>query len=91
MWRGLASAHRGSPIASSGTRATLGGGRTGQIKGRLKNIRAWATQSYNHICIELAEKPQAYAPIYMRTEEGEALLEDFANGSFTAGHLDTEA
>ncbi|WP_243654479.1 UPF0149 family protein [Novosphingobium sp. PhB57] len=46
---------------------------------------------YNRICIELAEKPEAYAPIYMRTEEGEVLLEDFANGFFTAMHLDMEA
>jgi len=46
---------------------------------------------YNRICIELAEKPEAYAPIYMRTKEGEVLLEDFANGFFTAMHLDMEA
>lgn len=46
---------------------------------------------YSRICIELAEKPEAYAPIYMRTEEGEVLLEDFANGFFTAMHLDMEA
>jgi len=46
---------------------------------------------YNRICIELAEKPEAYAPIYMRTEDGEVLLEDFANGFFTAMHLDMEA
>ena len=46
---------------------------------------------YNQICIELAECPEVYAPIYMRTEDGEVLLEDFANGFFTAMHLDMDA
>ena len=41
--------------------------------------------------IELAEQPETYAPIYMRTEDGEVLLEDFANGFFTAMHLDMNA
>ena len=48
-------------------------------------------QRYNRICIELAEQPETYAPIYMRTEDGEVLLEDFANGFFTAMHLDMNA
>ncbi|MFC4595914.1 UPF0149 family protein [Sphingobium tyrosinilyticum] len=46
---------------------------------------------YNQICIELAGRPEAYAPIYMRTDNGEVLLEDFANGFFTAMHLDMGA
>lgn len=46
---------------------------------------------YSRICTELAEKPEAYAPIYMRTDDGEVLLEDFANGFLTAMHLDMEA
>ena len=41
--------------------------------------------------IELAECPEVYAPIYMRTEDGDVLLEDFANGFFTAMHLDMDA
>nr|WP_240198249.1 UPF0149 family protein [Novosphingobium sp. P6W] len=57
----------------------------------IRTVRRTILKRYNRICIELAEKPEAYAPIYMRTEEGEVLLEDFANGFFTAMHLDMEA
>ena len=46
---------------------------------------------YNRICKELAERPEAYAPIYMRTDDGEVLLEDWANGFFTAMHLAMDA
>lgn len=48
-------------------------------------------QRYNRICIELAEQPEIYAPICMRTKDGEMLLEDFSNGFFTAMHLDMNA
>lgn len=60
-------------------------------KARSAPARRTILKRYNRICIELAEKPEAYAPIYMRTQEGEVLLEDFANGFFTAMHLDMEA
>ncbi|KMS52505.1 hypothetical protein V474_11830 [Novosphingobium barchaimii LL02] len=61
------------------------------LNARSAPARRTILKRYNRICIELAEKPEAYAPIYMRTEEGEVLLEDFANGFFTAMHLDMEA
>lgn len=42
---------------------------------------------YNEISTALSERPKAYAPIYMRTDAGEVLLEDWANGFFGAMRL----
>ncbi|HWT29821.1 MAG TPA: UPF0149 family protein, partial [Propylenella sp.] len=39
---------------------------------------------YNEISSALAERQERYAPIFMRTDEGEVLIEDWANGFFGA-------
>lgn len=59
--------------------------------GRSAAARRTILKRYNQICIELAERPEAYTPIYMRTDDGRVLLENFANGFFTAMHLDMDA
>lgn len=46
---------------------------------------------YEQICDELAESPETYAPVYMRTDDGEVLLEKFANGFFTGMRLALDA
>lgn len=46
---------------------------------------------YEQICDELAESPETYAPVYMRTDDGEVLLEEFANGFFTGMRLALDA
>ena len=37
---------------------------------------------YNAISFALSEDPKSYAPIYMRTDDGEVLLEEWANGFY---------
>ena len=39
-------------------------------------------QRYNEIGSTLSGGPRRYAPIYMRTDDGEVLLEEFANGFY---------
>ena len=46
---------------------------------------------YNRACLDPARQPEAHAPIYMHTDDGDVLLEDFANGFFTAMLIDIEA
>lgn len=46
---------------------------------------------YNEISAVLGERPDAYAPIYMRTDDGEVLLEDWANGFFGGMRLAMDA
>ncbi|WP_419255976.1 UPF0149 family protein (plasmid) [Caulobacter sp. ErkDOM-YI] len=46
---------------------------------------------YNKISDVLANAPHAYAPIYMRTDEGDALVEDWANGFYGAMRLNMAA
>ena len=46
---------------------------------------------YNKISDVLAIAPHAYAPIYMRTDEGEVLVEDWANGFYGAMCLNMPA
>lgn len=46
---------------------------------------------YNKISDVLANAPQTYAPIYMRTDEGEVLVEDWANGFYGAMRLNMAA
>lgn len=46
---------------------------------------------YNEISAALAEHPKSYAPIYMRTDDGEVLLEDWANGFFGGMRLAIDA
>jgi uncharacterized protein len=45
------------------------------------------TERYDEICGVLAFRPEAYAPIYMRTDDGEVLLENWATGFFTGVNL----
>lgn len=55
---------------------------------------AAATQAivarYNEINSALAERPDRYAPIFMRTEDGDVLIEDWADGFFGAMRLAIE-
>lgn len=37
-------------------------------------------QRYNEISTALGEHPESYAPIYMRADDGEVLLQEWANG-----------
>jgi len=50
------------------------------------SVAAAATKTiidrYNQISTALSDDPQSYAPIYMRTDDGEVLLEEWANGFF---------
>lgn len=46
---------------------------------------------YNEISTALGEHPESYAPIYMRTDDGEVLLEEWANGFFGAMRLALDA
>lgn len=50
------------------------------------SIAAAATKTiidrYNQISTALSQNPQSYAPIYMRTDDGEVLLEEWANGFY---------
>jgi uncharacterized protein len=55
------------------------------------STEAAATQAivarYNEISSTLSERPERYAPIFMRTDDGEVLIEDWANGFFGAMRL----
>lgn len=46
---------------------------------------------YNEISTALDERPETYAPLYMRTDDGEVLLEDWANGFFGGMRLAIDA
>jgi uncharacterized protein len=43
-------------------------------------VRNTLFQRYNEISSTLSGGPKRYAPLFMRTEEGEVLLRDYANG-----------
>ena len=45
-------------------------------------VRNTIFQRYNEIGSTLSGGPRRYAPIYMRTDDGTVLLEDFANGFY---------
>lgn len=44
-------------------------------------------QRYSEIGATLSGGPKRYAPIYIRTDAGEVLLEDFANGFYLGMRL----
>ena len=50
-------------------------------------IRNTLFQRYSQIGSTLSGGPKRYAPIYMRTDEGEVLLEQFANGFYLGMRL----
>lgn len=58
---------------------------------RMAAARLTIIERYHQICFELAECPETYAPVYMRTDDGEVLLEDWATGFFTGMHLALDA
>ena len=45
-------------------------------------VRNTLFQRYSEIGATLSGGPRRYAPVYMRTDDGEVLLEDFANGFY---------
>jgi uncharacterized protein len=45
-------------------------------------VRNTLFKRYNEISKTLSGGPKRYAPIYMRTDEGEVLIEDYANGFY---------
>ena len=45
-------------------------------------VRNTVFQRYSEIGATLSGGPRRYAPVYMRTDDGEVLLEDFANGFY---------
>jgi uncharacterized protein len=45
-------------------------------------VRNTLFQRYSEIGATLSGGPKRYAPVFMRTDEGEVLLEDFANGFY---------
>lgn len=45
-------------------------------------VRNTIFQRYNEIGATLSGGPRRYAPVFMRTDDGEVLLEDFANGFY---------
>jgi uncharacterized protein len=45
-------------------------------------VRNTLFKRYNEIGSTLSGGPKRYAPIYMRTDDGEVLLEDYANGFY---------
>ena len=45
-------------------------------------VRNTVFQRYNEIGTTLSGGPRRYAPVYMRTDDGDVLLEDFANGFY---------
>ena len=45
-------------------------------------VRNTIFQRYNEISATLSGGPRRYAPVFMRTDDGEVLLEDFANGFY---------
>jgi len=45
-------------------------------------VRNTVFQRYSEIGATLSGGPRRYAPVYMRTDEGEVLIEDFANGFY---------
>lgn len=50
-------------------------------------VRNTVFQRYSKIGSTLSGGPRRYAPIYMRTDDGEVLLEDFANGFYLGMRL----
>lgn len=45
-------------------------------------VRNTIFQRYSEIGATLSGGPRRYAPVYMRTDDGEVLIEDFANGFY---------
>ena len=45
-------------------------------------VRNTPFQRYSEIGATLSGGPRRYAPVYMRTDDGEVLLEDYANGFY---------
>lgn len=58
---------------------------------RMAAARDTIIDRYHQICFELAHCPEAFAPVYMRTDEGEVLLEDWAGGFFGGMRLALDA
>jgi uncharacterized protein len=54
-------------------------------------VRNTLFQRYNKISSTLTGGTQRYAPIYMRTDDGEVLLEEFANGFYFGMQLAIDA
>ena len=50
-------------------------------------VRDTIFQRYSQIGATLSGGPTRYAPIFMRTDDGEVLLEDFANGFYLGMRL----
>lgn len=48
-------------------------------------------ERYHQVCDELAECPEIYAPVFMLTDDGEVILEDWANGFFAGMNMAIDA
>jgi uncharacterized protein len=53
-------------------------------------VRNTLFRRYNEIGVTLSGGPRRYAPVFMRTDDGEVLIDDFADGFYFGMQLSIE-